>query len=130
MATSLPAVVPNIMDFLNKEGLIVTPTSKGIGGGVFGGSGGGGPGGMAKEEQERYLLSLLSFGLDRVAAEPERLAVESRANKKETEAHAVENYGAFLESAVCVRFVFIRTESIHLPLPGTQQRMHCIQKPL
>jgi hypothetical protein len=40
-----------------------------------------------------------------VAAEPERLANESLAVKKETESHAVDNYSAFLQSAVCVRKV-------------------------
>jgi hypothetical protein len=33
---------------------------------------------MTREEQERYLLSLLSFGLERVAAEPDRIAQEIR----------------------------------------------------
>ena len=58
-----------------------------------------------REEQERFLLSLLSLGLDRVAAEPERLAHECRAVKQEMESHAVDNYSAFLQSAVCVRKV-------------------------
>lgn len=61
--------------------------------------------GMSRDDQERYLLSLLTFGLERVAAEPERLANESLAVKKETESHAVDNYSAFLQSAVCVRKV-------------------------
>jgi hypothetical protein len=60
---------------------------------------------VVRDEQERFLLSLLSMGLERVAAEPERLASECRAVKIETETHAVENYSAFLQSAVCVRKV-------------------------
>lgn len=68
-------------------------------------------------------MSLLSFGLDRVAAEPERLAAESRANKKETETHAVDNYGAFLESAVCVRNVREELESSGGLLHGLAARV-------
>ena len=59
----------------------------------------------ANDEQERFLLSLLSMGLERVAAEPERLANECRTVKQDTESHAVDNYSAFLQSAVCVRKV-------------------------
>ena len=60
---------------------------------------------VARDEQERFLLSLLSMGLERVAAEPERLANECRTVKQDTESHAVDNYSAFLQSAVCVRKV-------------------------
>ncbi|EKX32864.1 oligomeric Golgi complex component 8 [Guillardia theta CCMP2712] len=70
-----------------------------------GGGGGSGKGWISRDEQERFLLSLLSLGLDRVAAEPERLANECHAVKKDTETHAVSNYSAFLQSAVCVRSV-------------------------
>jgi hypothetical protein len=59
----------------------------------------------ARDEQERFLLSLLSLGLERVAAEPDRLANECRTVKQDTESHAVDNYSAFLQSAVCVRKV-------------------------
>ncbi len=38
-----------------------------------------------------------------------------RTNKKETESHAVENYGAFLQSAVCVRNV---REELECEQPG------------
>eukprot|EP00960_Hanusia_phi_P036515 752363-Hanusia_phi.AAC.4 len=65
----------------------------------------GGKNWISRDEQERFLLSLLSLGLDRVAAEPERLANECHAVKKDTETHAVSNYSAFLQSAVCVRSV-------------------------
>jgi hypothetical protein len=63
------------------------------------------PGALAREEQERFLLSLLSLGLERVAAEPERLVQECKKVKQDTESHAVDNYSAFLQSAVCVRKV-------------------------
>lgn len=68
----------NVMDFISMTGGNGTsqrsPTqaqqqSLGSGSGSFA---------MTREEQERYLLSLLSFGLERVAAEPERLANEIR----------------------------------------------------
>jgi hypothetical protein len=62
-------------------------------------------GALAREEQERFLLSLLSLGLERVAAEPERLVQECKKVKQDTESHAVDNYSAFLQSAVCVRKV-------------------------
>ncbi len=42
---------------------------------------------MTREEQERYLLSLLSFGLERVAAEPERIAHEIRSVPFQSDLH-------------------------------------------
>lgn len=68
----------NVMDFISMTGENGTSQRSPIQAQQQSFGSGSGSFAMTRDEQERYLLSLLSFGLERVAAEPERLANEIR----------------------------------------------------